>query len=144
MRLLPPLLLLVLLTGTGCGAAKERRWTARTARMQACRARWVNVPQQGPDTLRVIYYQKAFRFDMAHFPHFVIGTTTAGDTIGFVDRTLPDSAEVGERVAIAPAPWSAAAMDTVRPADQVFEKDRLNALYCAVRSLHFGQLAPLP
>ena len=144
MRLLPPLLLLALLAGPGCGATKERRWAARTARMEACRARWVSLAQQGPDTLRVIYYQKAFRFDMVQYPPFVIGTTTAGDTIGFVDRILTDSAKVGDRVAIAPAPWSAAAMDTIRPAEQVFEKDRLNALYCAVRSLHFGQLAPLP
>lgn len=144
---LRPLLLLLLVTALvamGCKAHQERRWTERSTRMQACRARWERLPQQTVDTLRVIYFQRTFRFDLAHYPNFAIGTTTRGDTIGFVDRSLADTADVGDLLIIGPAPWTTADMDSILPADQVFEKDKLNALYCAVRQLRYGRMTLSP
>lgn len=138
-----PLLVIGVLLA-GCAQAREKRWNERSTRMEQCRDRWTHGLQTGTGELRVIYFQKAFRFDLAEFPTFVIGTDINGDTIGFVDRSWPDSAAIGDRVWTAPALWTDQEMEEVRPAYQVFAKKDLNELYCAVRRLSYGRLLPAP
>jgi hypothetical protein len=128
---------------TACTARQERRWAERDRRMTECRNGWTYLQQKEHAAIRVIYFQSTFPFDEVTYPNFIIGITTEGDTIGAVDRLLPSGTAIGDTIGFGPAPWMDEEILSTRPAYQVFDDKRLNALYCAVRTIHYGRIDTL-
>ena len=125
---------------SGCYLRSKKFWSREEAKIERCRNEWKYVDLAEKQELKVLLFRDRFLFDIQVFPAFAIGVNNHSDTIAVIDKDFEGIVEIGEKINIAPARWTANDKDYITPVYSVYPKAKTNDLHCAVKEVFYVKI----
>jgi hypothetical protein len=114
---------------------------AELERVETARSKWKYADLAEEKEITVLLFSKKFSVCMSSYPNFLVGITSAHDTIGIVDLYFEGELKRGEAIKVKPVELDEALKGLIgKPSVSVYFKPSDNDIQCAVKTVYYAEI----